>query len=169
MKVANNNREIVDRFRVVASQFCSAVDSAPSMDRAELLLEIYRILPTLIHEAVGLPKVESDDNPPPSNARLSHQQWDKLYNALKKILGDWDLYRQVFDPVKDQGAILGTLADDLADIYCDLKEGLVLMETQQATPGHIIWKWRFSFYSHWGKHAIDALGTIHHRISELVV
>ena len=55
------------------------------------------------------------------------------------------------------------LADDIADIYRDLKEGLVLSETHQAPPENIIWNWRVLFYSHWGKHAMDALLAIHFR------
>jgi len=170
MKVANNNREIVDRFSVVALQFCSVVDSAPGTDRTELLLEIYRILPSLIHEAVRLPEVELSERHDqfarkarPQEVR--EQQWAQLYNMLKEKLGDWDLYRQVFEPTKDQEAIFGTLADDFADIYRDLKKGLILLETPQAPPADSIWIWRVLFYSHWGQHAIGALGTIHDRLS----
>jgi len=168
--VANNNREIVDRFSVVAQQFCSIVDSAPGLDRTELLLEIYRILPSLIHEAVGLPEVELSEKhdelaPKLRSLKVRQEQHTQLYNTLKERLGDWDLYRQVFEPTKDQEAIFGTLADDFADIYRDLKKGLILVETPQAPPGDSIWIWRVLFYSHWGQHAIGALGTIHDRLS----
>ena len=49
---------------------------------------------------------------------------------LKGKLGDWDLYHQVFDPTQDDEA---SLADDIADIYSDLKEGLAFV---QAGLGH---------------------------------
>ena len=82
---------------------------------------------------------------------------------LKEKLGNWDSYRQLFDPTEDNEAIFGSLADDIADIYFDLKEGLLLAE-HQTPPEDIIWEWRLSFYSHWGKHAMDALLTIHFRL-----
>jgi len=170
MNAAHNNREIADRFGVLARRFCSVVDSAPTIDRSELLLEIYRILPSLIDEAVRLPEVEPSERHDqfvrkarPQEVR--EQQWAQLYNMLKEKLGDWDLYRQVFEPTKNQEAIFGTLADDFADIYRDLKKGLILVEPPQAPAEDSIWIWRVLFYSHWGQHAIGALGTIHDRLS----
>ena len=90
----------------------------------------------------------------------------KLYSLLKlsEPRADWDRYWQVFDPTEDDEAVFGTLADDIADIYRDLKEGLVLIEAHEVPPEDIIWNWRFSFYSHWGKHAMDALLTVHFRL-----
>jgi len=144
------------------------------MERSDLLLQIYQILPKLIGEAISLPDVKLSDSDDPieasgqrafqANVRQSVQEWGQLYNLLKEKLGDWDRYWQVFDPTEDDEAVFGTLADDIADIYRDLKEGLVLIEAHEVPPEDIIWNWRFSFYSHWGKHAMDALLTVHFRL-----
>jgi len=162
MDMSNNNADVADRFGAVAKRFCSVVDSASSMDRTEFIARIYRILPKLIDEAVSLPDVESSDSDhkkSPINSR--RQEWDRLYHSLKEKLGDWNLYRQVFDPTQDTEAIFGSLADDIADIYRDLKDGLALNETHRSEPEDAIWEWRLLFQSHWGKHAMDALLTIH--------
>jgi len=37
--------EIVDRFSLVAHKYCTVVDSASSLDRADLLLHIYKSFP----------------------------------------------------------------------------------------------------------------------------
>ncbi len=95
-----------------------------------------------------------------TKARMTQEQWGELCSLLKEKLGDWNLYSPVFDPTKDREAIYGSLADDIADIYRDLKEGLVL-HSDLAPPNDILWEWRLGFYSHWGKHAIDARHTIH--------
>ncbi len=176
MSISAKNAEAANRFGSVAQRFCSVVDSAPNLDRTELLVRVYRILPQLINEAIDLPNVElSDDEGQEEErrksqarvqARLSQAQWAQLYAFLREKLGDWDLYWQVFDPTKDNEAIRGSLADDIADIYRDLKEGLVLSKAQQALPEDNIWEWRLGFYSHWGKHAIDALRTIHFLLEE---
>jgi len=171
MSAAHNNREIADRFRVIALRFCSLVDAAPNMDRTELLVAVYRMLPGLIDEAVRLPEVElseKHDELAPKAARLRSHDHQRLYPMLKEKLGDWDLYRHVFDPTKDEEAILGTLSDDLADIYHDLKDGLILDETLQAPPEDSIWTWRLLFHSHWGEHAISALGAIHRRLFDTI-
>jgi hypothetical protein len=53
---------------------------------------------------------------------------------------------------------MGTLADDLADIYRDLAEGL-----SNAEQGHMedaCFDWAQSYQSHWARHAVNALGAI---------
>ncbi len=173
MATPNEIAQIANRFSVIANQFCSVVDSAPAFDRTELLTKIYRILPALIGEAITLPGVSRDDDDEPEESRrrrsdarrLSQQEWDKRYNFLKEKLGDWNLYRQVFDPTEDNEAVFGSLADDIADIYRDLKDGLAFREAPQGSPDVVsIWTWHLLFYSHWGKHAMDALLTIHFRL-----
>jgi hypothetical protein len=169
-----DNTEIANRFAAAANRFCSVVDSASRMERSDLLLQIYRILPKLIDEAISLPDVKLSDSDDliegdskseiRVNARQSEQEWGQLYNLLKEKLGDWDRYWQVFDPTENDEAIFGTLADDIADIYRDLKEGLVLSEIHAVPQEDIIWEWRLLFYSHWGKHAMDALLAIHFRL-----
>ena len=174
MSVTPNHSEAANRFGSVAQRFCGVVDSTPSMDRIELLVKVYRILPQLIGEAISLPNVELNDDEGQeeerrksrASVRLTDAHWGKLYEILKEKLGDWNLYWQVWNPTKDKEAIYGSLADDIADIYRDVKEVLVLSETQRAQPGDSIWDWRLGFYSHWGKHAIDALRTIHFLLEE---
>ena len=162
MGIPNNSAEVAVSFAVVAKKFCALVDSAPDIDRSEFVAQVYRVLSKLIDEAVQMPDVERSDNQrrrSPLNVR--HQEWERLYNALKEKLGDWNLYRQVFDPTQDNEAIFGSLADDLADIYGDLRKGLELNDACPSQREDAIWEWRVLFYSHWGKHAIDALQAIH--------
>jgi Domain of unknown function (DUF5063) len=48
--------------------------------------------------------------------------------------------------------------DDLADIWRDLKEGLDVLTNRTASAEvDAIWHWRFSFESHWGRHARSAI------------
>ena len=164
---AQRAREACDRFSEVANQFCDAIDSVKDVNRVDLAIKIYPLLPLLIAEAIKLPTVglsERGDETINIKGGMTHGQWEEMYSRLKEELGDWDLYSQVFDPTKDREVIYGSLADDIADIYRDVKGGIVLYQTGLASPDHIVWEWRFSFYSHWGHHAIDALRTIHSRL-----
>jgi hypothetical protein len=166
-----NSAEVANRFASIAREFCGVIDSAPNLDKTELLLEVYKILPRLIVEAINLPDVElSDDESQEEETKkwqarsrmsLSSAQWDQLHESLKEKPGEVTLYWEVWDPTKHSEPIYGSLADDFADIYRDLKEGLNLSEAHQALPEDNIWEWRLGYYSHWGKHAIDALRTIH--------
>ncbi len=111
MSVPDGNSEVARRFGVIARQFCAVVDSASSMDRAELLARIYPILPKLIDEAIGLPDVELSESATVhvSVSRKEQEERGHLYNLLKEKLRNWDLYHQVFDPTEDKEAIFGTL------------------------------------------------------------
>jgi hypothetical protein len=160
-----NNTKVLDRFGVLAKRFCRIVDSAPHLDRTEFVELIYQILPRLIDQAIQLPDVE------PSKRRrrklpkgVSPVEWQQLFKSLRDKLGDWDLYREVFDPMRDTEAIFGSLADDIADIYRDLKKGLELKETSKRPPEEVIWEWKFSFQCHWGEHATGGLRAIYFRL-----
>lgn len=166
----------VNRFGPVAQQHCSLVDSRSALDRSELLLQVYRMLTELIPAASRLPLVSSgnDENEKQkatirnirSETKMKQQDWGQLYDPLKEKLGDWDLYWMAFDPRTDNEAIHGSLADDIADIYRDLKDGIVLKETNNVPPCEIIFEWRLGFTSHWGQHAVNALRTIHFLLQE---
>ena len=147
MGTPKNNAEVAVRFGVVAKKFCSIVDSASDIDRTEFVAQVYRILPKLIDEAIEMPDVEPTDNQQRrSPLEVQRHEWQRLYKTLKEKLGDWDLYRQVFDPTKDSEAIFGSLADDIRDIYRDLKKGLELKKTYPSQPEAAVWEWRFGFY-----------------------
>jgi hypothetical protein len=176
MSAPPNNAEVAALFASVAQEFCSVIDTAPNLDRIELLTQVYGILPRLISKAIDLPNMELSDDESEQEVsrksqtrarlRLSEEQWVKLYEFLKAKLGDLNLYWEVWDPTKEHEAICGSLADDFADIYRDLKAGLSLGEAHQVPPEDNIWHWRLGYYSHWGKHAIDALRTIHFLLEE---
>lgn len=176
MNIQDNYSMLADRFRPVAQQFCSIIDSEVASDRTEFLVWIYRILPGLIGEATRLPTVEFGDDEDEDEQMCIEQSHAahgtelekrrQLHNALKEKLGDWDLYWQVFDPTKDSEAIQGSLADDIADVYGDLKDGLNHMANDKAFPRDAIFAWRLGFYSHWGRHAMNALYTIHSLLTD---
>jgi len=52
------------------------------------------------------------------------------------------------------------VADDLADIWRDLRTGLNAMATESRWED-VGWEWRFGLQTHWGKHAVDALAALH--------
>jgi hypothetical protein len=174
--VPENSEKVINRFGQVAGRFCAIVDASASLDKNDFLLRIYRILPELVYEATCLPDLEfseqtnqageSRSRETQPNIRMNKEQWSTLYHSLKEKLGELDLYWQVFNPMRDKEAIRGSLTDDIADIYRDLKEGTLLNQTRQAPVEEIGFDWRFGFYSHWGKHAMDAMRTIHHILED---
>ena len=88
----------------------------------------------------------------------THGQWQKLYNSLSRKLGRHRSYHSVFDPYSNEAACGGDLADDLADIYWDIKPGLVDCRTRRkGALDAAVWHWQFKQRFHWGRHAVDAM------------
>src|SRR5215467_5696326 len=118
----HNYSEPAERFGLVAQKYCDLIESRSAFDRAEFLLQIYRLLPELIDEGIRLPQVEraeedteeQEDSLKHNNcvaSDMTHYQWQEIYNSLKEKLGDWVPYSMVFDPRKDTDVINGSLAD----------------------------------------------------------
>ncbi len=169
--------EVVKRFGAVAERYCAIIDSARGLDKNKFLLSLYRFLPELISEAIRLPDSDPNDrdqqgdpnevySPKFIAPEFSDAEWLELYNLLKEKLGEENLYWTVFDPTKKEDAQYGSVADDVADVYRDLKKGLLLRGIDGATAADVIWEWRLLFYFHWGDHAISALRTIHNILDE---
>jgi Domain of unknown function (DUF5063) len=180
MALPENFRDTATQFGAVARRYCALVDSSVELEKDQFLLQMYRVLPDLLVEAVRLPDTDpwkrneeedgSDDFPAKdASAEMSHEEWSALYNLLKEKLGQDDFYWTVFDPTsEDNEVIRGTLADDLADVYRDVKESLLLVDKNAMTAELAIWNWRLLFYSHWGDHAISALRAIHNLLDEKI-
>jgi uncharacterized protein DUF5063 len=177
MDPEDNYAEIANRFSSVAQRYCALVDAAGDLDKTGFLLSIYRILPELIDQAIRLPDtdpfesdVEDDPNEDLSvarpDARMSQRESGRLYELLKEKLADANLYWTIFDPTETSEAIQGSLADDIRDVYVDLKKVLILIEKGATTSELAIWDWRFGFYSHWGDHASSALRVIHNLLDD---
>jgi hypothetical protein len=177
MKTQTSETQIVESFVSLVRQYCAVIDEASTLDRAEILARIYPILPRLIDQAIAMPKIgdseeteevedtQSDDDLP-KKSRSTHEERRQVYKLFQEKLGAWDQYCEIFDPNKDMDPIGGSLADDLADIYFDLKEGLALHESGESEPSQVIWEWRFSFDIHWGEHATSALRALYFRFRE---
>ncbi len=78
----------------------------------------------------------------------------ELFSQLRANLADRDAYWLEFDNLAEgMAAMTGSLADDLTDIYCDLKQGLRIFERD---PKQAVAVWALGYEQHWGQHLIDA-------------
>lgn len=79
--------------------------------------------------------------------------------ALRSI--PFDEYSEVFRPwvIPPETPGIGSVADDVNDIYTDVAAGLRLYEGGNRVAA--LWEWTFSFASHWGAHATGAIRALH--------
>ena len=152
----------VAHFRDVATRYCELIDAHREFKLQQFLEHVERALPQLIPCVLDLPLVDRFGSDPPERDYAA--MFRPLHSALAEYLGKHALHWRVFDPTKvtKDDPLLGDLADDLADIYCDLRRGLDAWDSADAaTRREILWTWRFGYESHWGRHLVEALSAIY--------
>ena len=145
--------DAVEIFATEVRRYCELIESRPDDTR---LREIAGQLARLYAAGLDLPRVAASG--------------DGVHSSVP-TLDDWKglsvgYYSVVSDPLQliDNSVVIGDLRDDLADIYGDLKRGLLLFESgreEEAT-----WDWRFGLRAHWGEHATNALRVLHAMIEQ---
>jgi len=133
----------------VARNYCELVESLHE-GNTQWLQKVASLLPRL-HAAVAALNL-----PQPENTHYTAADLDarfELYTHLRGLLGERDSYWMEFDVAGDGQTMSGSLADDLTDIYCELKQGLNLLDAQ---PQKAVEGWHSGFHLHWGQHLLDA-------------
>jgi hypothetical protein len=133
----------------VARHYCELVESL-NEGNTQWLQEIASLLPRL-HAAVAALNLPDPDRNHHAVADLDARF--ELYTHLRQLLGERDSYWMEFDVAGDGQTMSGSLADDLTDIYCELKHGLRLLDAQ---PQEAVERWHKGFHLHWGQHLLDA-------------
>jgi hypothetical protein len=150
----------IDAFREATARFIKVVDSCDELANDQFLTSIQGCLLELYSSVLRLPIAEPTDNDNPFVAPYSTADRAAVYERLKEKLGKSGIYWEIFDSTNFSEPINGSLADDISDIYFDLKESIYLAD-RNAHPEDTLWEMRFSFSSHWGRHLTSALKAIY--------
>jgi len=149
-------------FLNAASRYCDWIEITGGKSGRAALLELLDMLVMLYHCALTLPVVDPGES---AGGRLiTHEEWVVLYERLSEELGAAaaTVYWFVFEPfsLKEESVVCNTLTDDCADIYRDLKNGFLSLSANEEAAA-VVWDWRFSFQTHWGQHAVNAISALH--------
>ena len=143
--------DAIKSFVAQAKQFLDFVDSCNALPLNERLQKLSVLLAGLYLAAINLPDVEPTDS-----------DLDFVVQNPKISFEDVDGYWEVFDPYEQEEPLMASLADDITDIYTDIKKRFSIYERgTEADVVDAVWHWRFDFESHWGFHLVDALRAIH--------
>lgn len=133
----------------LARRYCELIDL--SGGERQWLREVDGLLPRLREAATTL------NGHAYEIARFDLMDLDarfEIYSHLRDLLADRDGYWLEYDSASDgDDAMTGSLADDLTDIYCDLKLGLLLYDLN---PEDGIAAWSSGYRRHWRQHLQDA-------------
>ncbi|MDQ3713827.1 MAG: DUF5063 domain-containing protein [Acidobacteriota bacterium] len=150
----------VEHFAEIVRRYCAWAETS-SVDVNADMQTAQRLLAELHLAVLDLPDDEFEDDVELED--ITAEQWKTVRERFANLQAEG--YWTVFDPTKDQEneTVFALLSDDLADIYRDIKYGLLVFDT-----GHIAeatWEWKFNFKIHWGRHLLDAQKVIYSWIS----
>jgi uncharacterized protein DUF5063 len=145
---------VVNEFGRLANQYFSLIGDRHT-DRTVWLERVEIAVVDLYGAGLRLPLTEPSDQDEP---KMPIEDRRRLMIGLTERLGgDSTFYLFVFHPFEPNASpVGGTLAEDLASIYEDLHDGAAFLAAG-GSADDVIWTWRHSFQSHWGRHALGAL------------
>lgn len=145
----------MEKFIEIAKIFISWVEGSNHHSVEELRI-VNDLLLSLYSSAFKL-KYHPDANEL-IESRIKHEEWDDIRKGLKDL--PFDEYQEIFDTLDftENSSVIGSLSDDLADIYRDLKPAIRKFENGQKVEAEDDIKRNFEI--HWSKHTISALKAI---------
>jgi len=141
-----------DEMMSIASEYCSLIEQMDD-EQKQIFPSLIKLLPRL-HAAIAAFSDEKEADCYMKEADLDARF--ELFSRLRQLLGDRDGYWLEYDAKNNEQCKSGSLADDLTDIYCELKSGFLSMEDELKDRDEAIEDWRCGFKVHWGRHLVDA-------------
>jgi len=142
-------------FHDVATDYCAGMECPEQ--RANFAEWLPRILAELLHAALHLPHDGIADAGAEDFKRPDRRKLEATLPLLPL-----QYYREIFNPLEIESTsdpVTGDLYDDLADIYCDLSEGLFIHQNVSSKEAERYWGQ--SFWYHWGEHLTGALRALY--------
>lgn len=146
------------RFAKLAERYVDLIERHDELSLSAFVSDAHPLVVDLDRAALDLPAVDPSEADLPD--QLTSDEWARLFESLRCKFGQRDWYTEMFDPyAQDDTPVPHSLSDDLTDIYRDVRHGL--SGWRGGRTDDAVWEWRFSFETHWGRHATSALRALH--------
>jgi hypothetical protein len=152
----------VRRYEDAVERYCTVVRAHADGSLGAFLRAAESALSALYSSAADLPEVSPATEQIPEQ-KENRDQYLRLQGSLAAKLGQYDAYREVFDPTdsEDREPVQYLLSLDLVEILEDIEYGRSLVDPKgSVSRADVLWQWRFDFTSHWGRHAATALKVV---------
>ena len=150
-------------FTAAAAELCKYAERAREIKGDEMLKILQRLLPFLYLKASLIPSLEpyfEDGN----EKFVTESDWNRIRDDIRKILGSADDYvDESIEKVSDTATPEpSSISEDMADIYQDLKDFLLLYQTgTHEVMNDALWECRLNFENIWGQKLLNCLRAIH--------
>jgi hypothetical protein len=148
--------EQVRLFVVAGEDYCSYLESPPSVARWEILHGLHIRLAAVYVTGLQIPGIGQGDATPVADHEREVPWRDvdgwTLHKGLQNLVGPIDLTGEVYY----EEAVDQRIADDLIGVYEDLKGGFEAWRAGQDRES-ILWEWTFRFIHHSSEHATSGM------------
>ncbi len=153
----------VIEFVAVANELCNFLEQAAGFPRRDFVDKTRKILPLLYYKAALLPPTEPvyEDG---TEKFIAEEEWHAVHDAILKKLGRFNDYPEVMDPVlrDTEDMVGGSIAENLADIYQDLKDFVLLYRMGTVDlMNDALWEFSQHFEQDWGQKLLNSLRALH--------
>ena len=156
------SRNVVE-FTAAAIEFCKYSEHAGEIKGDEMLKILQRILPYLYLKASLLPSLEPffDDG---NENFVTESDWTTVRDNFREKFGTADDYLEFINEKlnESEGPAVSSISENMADIYQDLKDFLLLYQTgTKEVMNDAVWECRQNFENYWGQRLVNSLRAIH--------
>lgn len=156
------SKQVIE-FTTVANEYCNFVENIGELDVEEIIDKLHKLFPLLYLKASLLPSL--DNNFEEYNEKyVTEEDYNFIKQGFVLKLNDYDRYEEVFDPMReshDQPA-LTTISENIADMYQDLKNFILLFQIGTIEVMHEAIREVFqNFEEYWGQKLVNGLRALH--------
>ncbi len=150
----------------VSERFCSVIDRAEEFTEIQFLREVDILLPLAYSKARQLPYLAYEDGDESWDVKAEaglgghNKRWNEARTRIQSKLGEHSWFRHLHDPFdsEDQEIHVVDLADELAEVYVGLANGLYLH--RQGDVKNAFRAWNSGAETFWGDNAVDAIPAV---------
>ncbi len=155
------SRQVIE-FAASANEYCKYLESTKDINGIEILKVMQRLLPFIYLRASLLPTLEPVLEEP-NEKTVTEFDWTRMHENLLTKMGNNDPFPVIVaagDPA--DGLYTGSIAENLSDVYQDLKDFIVSYRSgNEEVMNDAVWEVLMNFEEFWGKKLLNVLTAIH--------
>lgn len=163
-KEPENSLNVLEFLRV-AHEYCIFIEKAGEKDISSTFDFILKIGPLLYLKGKLLPEI-TPDYPESSERFVTEEEWQEVFNSLRQHFGNEDEYHHVnYEEHNEFEAVKASLAENLTDIYQDLKDFILLYQKNSSfARQNAVHDCSSLFETRWGPKILSSLRYLHYAV-----
>lgn len=156
------SRNVIE-FVTVAREYCQFVENTEQLEKKKFVEISLKLLPLLYLKSVSLPKTEPELDDA-TDKFVSEMDYEAVKIAIENKLGAHNDYLEVFNPDihRSESPLSAGVAEDMADIYQDLKDFLGNYRTGATElMNDALAELVTNFEIYWGQKTVNCLRALH--------